>query len=268
MIKLKLTTCVLALLSSTSVFAERTLSVCADEDMLPMSSSTTPGYENRIAELIGRELNANIEFAWIPHLRGGALRRLKGQDCDLVMGIPAHFAGIETSTPYLTSSFVVVHRKSDTRDWSDLDNPAWQEAKIGLEAIGREGSQPPIVESLVARGYTKHLVAFGASDAGPVNGQYAKSLINGDIDVAVTWGPFGGQIVSAHPKELVLSPILKDPKKPQLQFVYPISVGIRAGETDLKVEIDHVLNNRRDAVSQVLSTYGVPIVQPSSDVIN
>src|SRR5690606_4715853 len=41
-----------------------TMRVCADPDDFPVSSRTTPGLQNRIAEILADELQARLEFLW------------------------------------------------------------------------------------------------------------------------------------------------------------------------------------------------------------
>ena len=42
----------------------RVLRVCADPNNLPFSNQAREGFENRIAELLGRDLNARVEYTW------------------------------------------------------------------------------------------------------------------------------------------------------------------------------------------------------------
>ena len=49
---------------------QRTLRVCADPNNLPFSNSRMEGFENRIADLIARDLGARVEYTWWPQRRG------------------------------------------------------------------------------------------------------------------------------------------------------------------------------------------------------
>ena len=44
--------------------------VCADPDNMPLSNQKGEGFEQKIAELIAKEWNAKIEYAWWPVRRG------------------------------------------------------------------------------------------------------------------------------------------------------------------------------------------------------
>src|SRR3954468_3584247 len=87
------------------------LRVCADPNNLPFSNERREGFENKIADLIARELDANIEYSWRAQRRGFFRETLKENRCDIVLGVPAHFDMALTTAPYYRSSYVFVYRK-------------------------------------------------------------------------------------------------------------------------------------------------------------
>src|SRR5687768_12306410 len=46
------------------------LRVCADPNNLPFSNQHREGFENRVAELLARELGARLEYTWWAQRRG------------------------------------------------------------------------------------------------------------------------------------------------------------------------------------------------------
>src|SRR5688572_25390327 len=56
--------------------------VCADPDNMPLSNQKGEGFEQKIAEVIAKEWNAKIEYAWWPVRRGFFARALNGRYCD------------------------------------------------------------------------------------------------------------------------------------------------------------------------------------------
>src|SRR5436190_17564020 len=100
----------LLILSASSVVAQettgpsRTLRVAADPNNLPFSNERREGFENKIAELIARELNAGVEYTWRAQRRGFFRETLKESQVDLVPGVPANSDRALTTTPYYRSS--------------------------------------------------------------------------------------------------------------------------------------------------------------------
>ena len=73
-----------ALLSSAcflgSAATARDLRVCADPNNLPFSSARGDGFENKIAELLARELGANLKYFWWSQRRGFIRNTLNAGD--------------------------------------------------------------------------------------------------------------------------------------------------------------------------------------------
>jgi len=54
----------LALLLLGAAPAPAPLRICADPNNLPFSNARGEGFENRIAELLARELGTRVEYTW------------------------------------------------------------------------------------------------------------------------------------------------------------------------------------------------------------
>jgi hypothetical protein len=63
------------------------LRVCADPDNMPLSNQQGEGYEQKIAELIAKEWNSKVEYAWWPVRRGFFSRALNGRYCDVAIAV-------------------------------------------------------------------------------------------------------------------------------------------------------------------------------------
>ena len=48
----------------------RELVVCADPNNLPFSNQNREGFENRVAELVGRDLGVPVRYVWWAQRRG------------------------------------------------------------------------------------------------------------------------------------------------------------------------------------------------------
>src|SRR5689334_21113242 len=61
----------------------RVLRVCADPNNLPFSNDRREGFENRIADVIARDLGKSLSFYWHPQRRGFLRNTLLAGACDL-----------------------------------------------------------------------------------------------------------------------------------------------------------------------------------------
>src|SRR4051812_5848657 len=65
--------------------AQRVLRISADPNNLPFTNQRLEGFENKIAELLARELNADLEYHWRAQRRGFFRLALKENECDVVL---------------------------------------------------------------------------------------------------------------------------------------------------------------------------------------
>ena len=86
------------------------LRVCADPNALPFSNGSGEGFENRLAELLARELGVKLEYTWWAERRGFFRNTLKAKRCDVVMGVPAGLEMAATTEQYYAASYAFVSR--------------------------------------------------------------------------------------------------------------------------------------------------------------
>src|SRR5205814_4438977 len=65
------------------------LRVCADPNNLPFSNMKGEGFENKIAELMARELGMKLEYRFVSQRLGFFREALKVGACQLVMVAPS-----------------------------------------------------------------------------------------------------------------------------------------------------------------------------------
>jgi mxaJ protein len=252
------------LVSAGATAAQRELRVCADPDNLPYSNQEREGFENKLVDLIAKDLHAKVKYTWARSRRALVRRTLTAKACDVLPGIPAGLEKTLTTKPYYRSTYVFVYRKSDNLHLRSFDDPALRKLKIGLHAIGSEGSNPPPAYALARRGIASNVVGFGMWDVDSMKnpqGRIIDAVANGDIDVAIVWGTFGGYFAKHQKTALAVVPVSPAIEPPGIPFVFDISMGVRPGDTALKTELERVLDRRRKDIQKILEAYGIPIVR-------
>src|SRR3954451_17903045 len=121
------------LLAAASVAAEpETLRVCADPNNLPFSNRAGEGFENKLAEMIARKLGKQVTYTWWAQRRGFIRHTLKAGDCDVVMGLPAHYDLVEATRPNYRSSYVFVSQTERHLQQLDaIDDPRLRTLTVG-----------------------------------------------------------------------------------------------------------------------------------------
>lgn len=238
------------------------LRVTVDPNNLPFSNQRREGFENKIAELLAAELDANLEYSWRAQRRGFFRETLKENRADLILGVPAHFDMALTTQPYYRSSYVFVYRKDRRLNIQSLDDPQLRRLKIGVQMIGNDGINTPPAHALANRGIIDNVVGY------TLYGNYAEenpparivdAVAKGDIDVAIVWGPVAGYFAQRAAVPLIVTPV-SPPADPNLPFTFKIAMGVRKGEKDLRDRINDVLMRRKADIDAILQSYGVPRV--------
>ncbi|MFL6289556.1 MAG: substrate-binding domain-containing protein [Thermoanaerobaculia bacterium] len=237
----------------------RVLRVCADPNNLPFSNQRLEGFENRLAELVARDMDAEVSYTWWAQRRAFARSTLNAGRCDVVMGIPASYEPALATRPYYRSSYVFVTRPGLTV--RSFDDPVLRRVRIGVQLVGDDYANAPPAHALAARGVVGNVHGYS------VYGDYRQesppaavvaAVARGEVDVAVVWGPLAGWLARRYRLEIV--PVSPQIDLPFLPFVFDIAMGVRRGDTALKEELDAILERRKPEIEALLDEYGVPRV--------
>lgn len=251
------------LLPACGAAPARELRVCADPNNLPFSNRRLEGFENRIAELIAREMGASVRYTWWAQRRGFIRNTLQAGECDVVLGVPSSFELVLPTRPYYRSTYVFVWRKDRRLDIRSLDDPVLRRLEIGVQLVGDDYANTPPVHALSARSIVGNVRGYS------VYGDYAEenppariidAVVEGEVDVAVVWGPLAGYFAERQAVPLEVVPVSPQIDLPFLPMVFDISLGVRRGEEALREELDGILVRRREEVERILDAYGIPRV--------
>jgi mxaJ protein len=255
------------LMSAGATSAGRELRVCADPNNLPYSNQKLEGFENKLVDLVAADLKATVKYTWVRQRRGFIRRTLKADACDVVTAIPTASEDVLPTKPYYRSTYVFVYRTADNLQLRSFDDAVLRDLKIGLHAIGDDGANPPPVHALARRGIVKHVSGFTMWDVESVlnpQGRIIEAVANGDIDVAIVWGPFGGYFSRRQKSDLTVVPVSPAVEPSGMPFAFDISMGLRQTDTAFRAELDGILTRRHQDIRKILDEYGIPVVAPET----
>ena len=239
------------------------LRVCADPNNLPFSDAQRQGFENKLAELVARELGKTVSYTWWAQRRGFVRNTLKARECDVVMGVPVGYDPVETTRPYYRSTYVFVSRADRDLDINSLADERLRQLSIGVQLIGDDGSNTPPADALAHRGITanvKGYMVYGDYRQSSPPVRLIEAVETGEIDLAAAWGPLAGYAAKSSPMPLRLTAIVDDGQFVPLKFRFAIAMGVRHGDRALHQQLDEVLARRRTDIQELLAAYGVPLV--------
>ena len=171
------------------------LRVCADPNNLPFSDAHGGGFENKIVELMARDLGQTVHYTWWAQRRGFVRNTLKADSCDLWPGVAAGLETLATTTrPYYRSSYVFVSRADRHLDIRSFDDPRLRALKIGVQMVGNDAQNTPPTHALARRGIignVRGFMLYGDYTQPSPPAAIVDAVARGDVDVAVVWGAAG-----------------------------------------------------------------------------
>ena len=247
------------------------LRVCADPYMLPYSNKKGQGYENKIAELLARKMNAKLEYKFFPQRMGfirNTLRKQKSNgtyECDLVISVPENFELAATTKPYYTSTYILAYRK--WKGMGDVSSPVEfaqaakkkDDFKMGLTDRG------PAQLWVFRHDLMGNIVPYQGQPGDPKHdpGQMMmEDLAAGKIDAAIVWGPTAGYYAKKLKDKADISMIrMRNSKKyPDMHFEYSIAMAVRYGDKDWKNQVQKLIQENKGQIDNILKEYGVPLL--------
>lgn len=242
------------------------LSVCADPDYLPFSNRDGEGFENKIAMAVANALGEKLEYTWASQRgRGGfpqfLASTLDAKKCDVVMSLPYSSREELTTRPYYTSSYVFVFPKSKGYDVTSMDSPVLKRLKVGFE------QETPAEDALKIRGFIPGAIAFNIGEDPALSpSAMLEALRSGQIDVLISWQPAVSGFLKTYPDlTTVMVPNERTRGAPE-QFSFPMSMGVREGDTAMKRKLDDVIADHQSELSAILTSRGVFLLGTQSPV--
>jgi mxaJ protein len=243
--------------------------VCADPDNMPLSNQKGEGFEQKIAELVAKEWNAKIEYAWWPVRRGFFARALNGRYCDIAIQAPALFDMAGVTKPYFRSGYMFVTRKDSGLDIKSLSDPRLKKLKIGVNLLNSDAENTPPAMALSQYGVVGNLVGFSTFYT---DTERPEDIINAvakkDVDVAIVWGPLAGYFARKSAVPLSLVPLAEKDSLSEFPFRFNIAMGVRRRDRALRDSLQTVLDRKGPEIQAILKEYGVPtfpITAPARD---
>lgn len=240
------------------------LRVCADPYNLPFSNDREEGFENKIARVIARDLNASVVNYWWPHRRGFVRNSISAGYCDVIIGVPVGFDPVATTKPYYRSTYYFVYRADRGLQIRSLDDTVLKRLRIGVNLIGYDATNTPPAHALAPRGIVG-LVGFGNFLNPDPKADHPQDIIDAvakdSIDVAIVWGPKAGYWVPRQPVRLTMVALPDSDLVSGMPFAFNMAMGVRHRDKALKAQLDSVIDRRRGEIVAVLQDYNVPMLE-------
>ncbi len=253
-----------ALMASAQTRAPSDLRVCADPYDLPFSNNQEEGFENKIAHLVARDLNATVINYWWPSRRGVLRNSILGGFCDVMIQAPVGLDPVATTKPYYRSTYYFVYRADRGLAVRSLDDTILKHLRIGVNMIGYDYTNTPPAHALGARRIVG-LVGFGNFLNPDPKADHPEDIVHAvardSIDVAVLWGPLAGYWVKHESVPLTMVALPDTDAVSGMRFAFDMAMAVRHRDKALKATLDSVIDRRRGEITEILRQYNVPMLE-------
>lgn len=238
------------------------LRVCADPNYMPFSNKAGQGFENKVAQLVGRALGRPIKYVWSSYRQQGGFDNflalnLDKHRCDIIMDLPYGDVEEHFTKPYYGSTYVFVYKKSKQYDLSGgMDSPVLRHVKIGFE----QGTPPEM--GLKMRGLLLKSKSFDTAEKESMSPEEPlRAVQDGKVDVLITWEPAVGYFVKKDFPDLTMTrvPDTNAMGTPE-RYLFFMSMGVAAGEKKLTRQLNHVIKTHKAQIKKIMHEYNVGIL--------
>ncbi|HHW62934.1 MAG TPA: quinoprotein dehydrogenase-associated putative ABC transporter substrate-binding protein [Rhodocyclaceae bacterium] len=249
--------------------------VCQDPNNLPFANDKEQGFENRIAELLGKYLGVPVTYFNYPQrfvfIRNTLRYKLPGEDypCDVIIGLPVGFDQVAVTKPYYRSTYAMIFAQgkglddvNSVDDFLALGPERLSKLRIGLY------DKSPVSQwmdrhNLVDQGVPYQTINVAMDHY--VGDIIDKDLAGGKLDVAIVWGPVAGYYASKFNPPMKVVPMKSEPG---IQFDFAFGMGIRRGEPEWKAQLEGFLDTHEAEIAEILKAYHVPLVEGEPKVVS
>ena len=249
--------------------------VCQDPNNLPFANDKEQGFENRIAELLGKHLGVPVTYFNYPQrfvfIRNTLRYKLPGEDypCDVIIGLPVGYDQVAVTKPYYRSTYAMIFPQgkglddvNSVDDFLALGPERLSKLKIGLYDKS-PASQWMDRHNLVDQGVPYQTINVAMDHY--VGDIIDKDLAGGKLDVAIVWGPVAGYYASKFNPPMKVVPMKSEPG---VQFDFAFGMGIRRGEPEWKAQLEGFLDTHQAQIAEILKTYNVPLIDGVDKVVS
>ncbi|MDD1622947.1 MAG: methanol oxidation system protein MoxJ [Methylococcaceae bacterium] len=253
---------------ATAQAEQPTLKVCSAENEMPYSNKDGDGFENKLAQYIAQQMGRKLEIVSWTDPRYFIRDYVDKGLCDVVMGVDHGDPRLYTTVPYYRSGYVFVSREKDGFDLKNWDSEALKKAQriafvpgtpaeTMLRSIGRYNDM---------FNYQHELTGFKSKRNQYVkyeNDKLVNEVASGKAEVAVLWGPAAARYVKAASTPLTMTVIPDNNKRSdgeKVGFHYSTAIGVRKGEVALLEQLNKLIRDKQDEISELLEAEGIPLL--------
>lgn len=245
------------------------LNVCAGENEMPFSNEKKEGFENTIAETIGKSLGRKVNFVFWKDPRYAVRDFLDKGKCDLMLGMDANDPRILVTRPYYKSGYVFVARKDRDVEATSWNDPILKDKRIRIGVLPDSPAKVMLLQ--IDRfddmfDYLTELTNFQSTRNRYIRTEPSKvvnDVVAKHLHVGALWAPEAARYIRDSQVPLEVRLIKDDAKKSNGEKVpmqYDVVMGVRKGDAELQAALNKVIGERQSEINAILKQEGIPLL--------
>lgn len=242
------------------------LNVCAGENEMPFSNIKKEGFENEIAEIVGKALDRKVNYVFWKDPRLVERDYLAKKKCDVMLGVDSTDPRVLKTDSYYKTGYVFITRQDRQIDISSWNDDLLKEPNF---RIGVMHDSPGKVMLLQINRFDDMFDYFAEKQKYQSTRNRAirvepQEIVNDVatkyIHTAMLWAPEASRYVLASKEPLKMQIVKDDAKKSNGQKVpmhYEIAMGVRKDDTALQQDLNRVIKEKRAEIEAVLKREGI-----------
>lgn len=232
-----------------------TLRICADPADMPLSNEKGEGFENKIADLLGKELGIPVVYTWFPDSTGFYRMTLGIKRCDVKLSVAQGSDPYLNTNAFMRSTSLLMTKKGGPLEGIDtLSDERLKGKKIGV--VGGSPSVDYLLKNGLMSAAKPYSLFVDRRYFSPAE-EMIKDIQSGAIDAGVFWGPIAGYYAKKA-GDISTTPLLKEKGGPQM--IYRLTFGVRPGEESWKHRLNDFISKNQTEINKILAEYNVPLV--------
>ena len=247
--------------------AVKQLTVCADPGNMPLSNQKGEGFENKIAEVLGKTANVTVTYYFRPSIERGLMRTTLAEgNCDVWLDMASDTEGAIVTKPLYRSAFVFAYRNDKgIGPFKSMDDPALQKLRIGVFQVSAL-RQALAQHGIMANTSIHYLSHNGDLVAENQPSYQVQQVIDGKLDIAAVWGPMAGYYRTIKKAPLTIQPVNTIDDTVPLEF--DMALAVPRGRPEVKKVVESALTQARGEIRKILDDYGVPLIRCEDCIIS
>jgi hypothetical protein len=232
-----------------------------------LSNQKGEGFENKIAEVLGKAFGSGVQYYWRPSFERGTdahdpvgrqLRRLDEH------GVRYRRRDCHQAVVSLDVRVRLPQRQGFRHVQVDGRSAPGQVAHRRLSGVA-------VRQALAQHGVMANTVIHYLSHNGDLVEENQPSyqiqqVIDGKLDIAAAWGPMAGYYKTIKHAPLTIQPVNTIDNTVPLEF--DMALAVPRGRPDIAKSVEQALTDRKGEIKKILDDYGVPLVQCEDCIVS